>query len=113
MQLRNGRGYFNLMLLPGMTETMAQNIYQSGFASFQIISEADTPDIMAIPGYEDEDKANGLIDSAIELIKEVRRSWQKRFRQLQNRKLQQRQNMLAVKLKRKNVARTIGPIECR
>lgn len=67
---KTAEAIFNLMLLPGMTETMAQNIYQSGFASFQIISEADTPDIMAIPGYEDEDKANGLIDSAIELIKE-------------------------------------------
>ena len=32
---------FNLMLIPGMSETMAQNIYQSGFSSVQILAEAD------------------------------------------------------------------------
>lgn len=60
---------FNLMLLPGMTETMAHNIFQSGFGSFQAIAETPVEHIMAIPGYGDVDSANKLIDEAKALIK--------------------------------------------
>jgi N utilization substance protein A len=51
-----------------MTQTMAQNIFQSGFGSFQAIAEASTQDVMSIPGYEDPDKADKLIQSAKDLI---------------------------------------------
>jgi N utilization substance protein A len=65
---RTAEAIFNLMLIPGMTETMAQNIFQSGFGSFQAIAEAHAEDIMAIPGYEKPEKAQKLIDDSQGLI---------------------------------------------
>lgn len=66
---RTAESIFNLMLLPGMNETMAQNIFQSGFGSFQSISQAKVEEIMTIPGYDDPDKAQKLIQDATALIK--------------------------------------------
>lgn len=67
MAQKNAQAILNLMLLPGMTETMAQNIYQSGFSSIQMLKDADTDQVMSIPSYEDEAKAQKLIDDAIAL----------------------------------------------
>ncbi|HMN68942.1 MAG TPA: transcription termination factor NusA [Bdellovibrionales bacterium] len=64
MAQKTAQAILNLMLLPGMTETMAQNIYQSGFSSVQMLSDADTDQVMAIPGYDDPAKAQKLIDDA-------------------------------------------------
>lgn len=66
---RTAESIFNLMLIPGMTDTMAQNIFQSGFGSFQSIAEADVKEVMAIAGYDKEEKAQALIDEAKKLIK--------------------------------------------
>ncbi len=65
---RTAEAIFNLMLLPGMTQTMAQNIFQSGFGTFQIVSQASVEDIMTIPGYDDPDKAEKLIKDAKDLL---------------------------------------------
>lgn len=65
---RTAESIFNLMLIPNMSDTMAQNIFQSGFGSFQSLAEADVEDIMAIPGYDNEDKANALIKDAKDLL---------------------------------------------
>jgi transcription termination/antitermination protein NusA len=65
---RTAESIFNLMLLPGMSDTMAQNIFQSGFGSFQSLAEANTKEVMAIAGYETEEKAQGLIDEAKKLV---------------------------------------------
>jgi N utilization substance protein A len=59
---------FNLMLIPGMSETMAQNIYQYGYGSFQDIAGADAVQIRQIPGYEEGDKAAALIEEAKSLV---------------------------------------------
>lgn len=59
---------FNLMLIPGISDTMAQNIFQSGFGSFQSLSAASQEDIMAIPGYDSPEKADKLIQDAKDLI---------------------------------------------
>ncbi len=67
---KTAEAIFNLMLLPNMTETMAQNIFQSGFGSFSAIAEADPADIMTIPGYGEEDKALELLGQAQALVKE-------------------------------------------
>lgn len=64
---------FNLMLIPGMTETMAQNIFQSGFGSFQAIAEAEVEQIAAIPGYESQESAQKLIQDAKSLMEEFER----------------------------------------
>jgi N utilization substance protein A len=58
----------NLMLLPGMTETMAHNIFQSGFGSVTNLSEGAVENVMNVPGYEDTAKAQKLIDDAKALV---------------------------------------------
>jgi N utilization substance protein A len=65
---RTAESIFNLMLMPNMTETMAQSIFQSGFGSFQSLAEADVEDILMIPGYEEEEKAQSLIQEAKDLL---------------------------------------------
>jgi len=65
---RTAEAIFNLMLIPNMSETMAQNIYQSGFASFQAIAEAPVEAVQSVPGYDDADNAQGLIDACKELV---------------------------------------------
>lgn len=66
---RTSESIFNLMLIPGMTETMAQNIFQSGFGSFQSIAESTVEDIQSIPGYDDTAKAEKLIEDCKATIK--------------------------------------------
>lgn len=66
---RTAEAIFNLMLIPGMNQTMAQNIFQSGYGSFQAVSDAQVEDIMTIPGYDDPAKAEKLILDAKELVK--------------------------------------------
>lgn len=65
---RTAESIFNLMLIPGMSETMAQNIFQSGFGSFQSLATATTEEVMTIAGYDDSDKALKLIQEAKNLI---------------------------------------------
>jgi N utilization substance protein A len=65
---KTAEAIFNLMLVPGMTETMAQNIFQSGFGSFQSLADASSADIMAIPGYDVPEKAEKLIKDAKDLV---------------------------------------------
>lgn len=65
---KTAEAIFNLMLIPSMSETMAQNIFQSGFGSFQSVAQASTADIMAIPGYDTPEKADKLIGDAKSLI---------------------------------------------
>lgn len=65
---KTAEAIFNLMLIPGMTETMAQNIFQSGFGSFQSLASASAADVMAIPGYDAPEKAEKLIQDAKDLV---------------------------------------------
>lgn len=68
VQSRTAESIFNLMLIPGMNETMAQNILQSGFGSFQSLAKAKVEEVMSIPGYDDPEKAQKLISDALALI---------------------------------------------
>lgn len=65
---KSAEAIFNLMLIPNMSETMAQNIFQSGFSSFKAIAESAVAEVMGIAGYDTEEKARALIDSAIALV---------------------------------------------
>jgi transcription termination/antitermination protein NusA len=65
---RTAESIFNLMLIPGLSDTMAQNIFQSGFGSFQSLSTAQVEEIMTIPGYDDPEKAQKLITEAGALV---------------------------------------------
>lgn len=64
---------FNLLLIPGMSETMAQNVFQSGFGSFQSLASAKLADVMAIPGYDTEEKALKLIEDSKALIEKYKK----------------------------------------
>lgn len=66
---RTAESIFNLMLIPGMSETMAQNIFQSGFGSFQAVASAPVEELMTIPGYDDPEKAEKLVNEAKALVK--------------------------------------------
>ncbi|WII71965.1 transcription termination factor NusA [Bdellovibrio sp. 22V] len=65
---RTAESIFNLMLIPNMSETMAQNIFQSGFGSFQAVAAASVEELMTIPGYDDPDKAEKLSKEAKALV---------------------------------------------
>lgn len=65
---KTAEAIFNLMLIPGISDTMAQNIFQSGFSSIQEISKADPEDLALIPGYNLE-KAEKLKESVLGVIK--------------------------------------------
>lgn len=68
MAQKTAESILNLTMIPGMTETMAQNIYQSGFNSFSALADAEVEDVMNIPGYEEQEKAQKLIDEAEALV---------------------------------------------
>jgi len=61
---RTAESIFNLMKIEGMSETMAHNLFQSGFGSLEILSQTDIETLMHIPGYEEEEAASGLISKA-------------------------------------------------
>ncbi|MCE3009622.1 MAG: transcription termination factor NusA [Proteobacteria bacterium] len=65
---RTAEAIFNLMLIPGMTETMAQNIFQSGFGTFTAVAQAKLEDLMTVPGYDDPAKAEKLIKDAQAIV---------------------------------------------
>jgi N utilization substance protein A len=58
---RTAESIFNLLKIEGMSETMAHNLFQSGFGSLEILSQADVETLMHIPGYEEEDAAKSLV----------------------------------------------------
>jgi len=61
---RTAESIFNLMKIEGMSETMAHNLFQSGFGSLELLSQADAETLMHIPGYEEEDAAKSLIEKS-------------------------------------------------
>lgn len=63
---------FNLLLIPGMSETMAQNVFQSGFGSFQSLADATVADVMLIPGYDNPELAEKLITDAKGLVEKYK-----------------------------------------
>ena len=67
-QSRTAESIFNLMLIPGMSDTMAQNLYQSGFGSFQDIANAELETIKNVPGYDSDEKAEKLTNDAKALV---------------------------------------------
>lgn len=70
---RTAEAIFNLMLIPGMTETMAQNIFQSGFSSFALVAQSKVEDVMTIPGYDDPDKAAKLVNDAKAVVEKYQK----------------------------------------
>ncbi len=69
---RQAEAIFNLSLLENISDTMAQNIYQSNFSSIKSLAEATAEEVMAIPGYEDKNKALKLIGESKAFIEEYK-----------------------------------------
>ena len=65
---KTAESIFNLMLIEGMNETMAQNLFQSGFGTFQVVADSAAADVMLIPGYNEPEKAEALIAEAKKLV---------------------------------------------
>jgi len=58
---------FNLMLIPEITDTVAQGLYQYGFDSFYAVADAEVSELSDLPGM-DAEKAKSHIDSAKALV---------------------------------------------
>ena len=63
---------FNLCLLPEVNETQAESICQYGFSSFQELAEAETADVQDIPGYEQPEAAEKLIQASRNLLQKYK-----------------------------------------
>ena len=59
---------FNLSLIPDMTETKAQSLFQYGFSSVKQIAASSPEDLKSIPEFEDLSISKKLIASALELL---------------------------------------------
>ncbi|MEC9283963.1 MAG: transcription termination factor NusA [Bdellovibrionota bacterium] len=58
---------FNLMLIPGVNDTLATSLFQHGFGSFQSIADASADEVSNIPGF-DENSAGKLVEEAKKLV---------------------------------------------
>lgn len=65
---KQGNAIFNLSLVEGITEDVAQTFYQYGFESVQDLAESQVSEILGIPGYETEEAVATLIKAAGDLL---------------------------------------------
>ena len=62
---------FNLMLIPGVNDTLATSLFQHGFGTFGAISEASAEEVANIPGFNAE-SAKKIIAEAAKLVEKYR-----------------------------------------
>lgn len=60
LQKRTAEAIFNLQHIEGVTETLAQAIYQAGFLNLKQVAEASLDTLKRIPGYPSEEAAMDL-----------------------------------------------------
>jgi N utilization substance protein A len=58
---------FQMMLIPGMTDTLAMSLYQSGFNTVRELAGIDSSFVAEVPGF-DEERAANIVASARKLI---------------------------------------------
>jgi N utilization substance protein A len=68
LQKKNQEVVFNLQHIEGVTETLAQSIYQSGYLSVRQVAEAPIEALQKVPGYEDADASQKLKERAQTVI---------------------------------------------
>ena len=61
---------FNLSLIPEVTETKAQSLFQYGFTKVQDVAVLNPEDLKDIPEFEEASNSKKLIDSAKELLQQ-------------------------------------------
>lgn len=69
---KTAEALYNITMISGVTETMAQNLYQSGFNTFLQISQSAVSDLQTVPGYDDQAKAQKLVDDAKALVEKFK-----------------------------------------
>jgi transcription termination/antitermination protein NusA len=67
MAKRTAMAQYQFMLVPGMTDTLAMSLFQSGFNSVRELLEADAEELSTVPGFSAE-KAEDLLTKAKELV---------------------------------------------
>lgn len=67
MAKRTAQAQYEFMLVPGMTDTLAMSLFQSGFNSIKDVVSADAEELSTVPGFNSE-KAADLIAKAKDLI---------------------------------------------
>ena len=73
LEEKKRQALFQLKLLPDMTDTMAENIYQFGGDSLSNLALSSIEKIQLIPGYEDKEKALTLLNSVKQLLTEYQK----------------------------------------
>ena len=63
---------YNLCLLPDVTDTQAQSIFQAGVSHVLELQDLSVEKAQGIPGYESKEKAVQLIESAKKLVQEYK-----------------------------------------
>jgi N utilization substance protein A len=64
MSQRYDDAKFSLTQVPGITDTLATLLFQNGYKTIFEIAEAKTGDILGIPGFDNEDNVNKIIEAA-------------------------------------------------
>ncbi len=59
---------FSLTQIPGISETIATALFQNGYKTVFEVAESTASEIVGIPGFENEQEAQTLIDSAKEMV---------------------------------------------
>ncbi|MBL7714686.1 MAG: transcription termination/antitermination protein NusA [Bdellovibrionales bacterium] len=60
LQKRASDALFNLQHIEGVTDTLAQAIYQAGYMSARMVADANAEDLAKIPGFEEAGASEGL-----------------------------------------------------
>ena len=68
MTKRYENAKFSLTQIPGISETLATALFQNGYKTIFEVAESAAQDIVGIPGFDNEQEAQTLIDSAKEMV---------------------------------------------
>ncbi len=71
LQQRTTEATFNLQHIPGINETLAQALFQTGFASVRDVADAKVSALQAVPGFEEEAKAEQLKQGAQSVVEKA------------------------------------------
>lgn len=68
MSKRYDDAKFSLTQIPNISETLATALFQNGYKTIFEVAEATASEIIGIPGFENQEQAQTLIDSAKEMV---------------------------------------------
>jgi N utilization substance protein A len=68
---RTSESTFNLQHIEGVTDTMAQAIYQAGYLNVRAVAEASVENLQKIPGYDSEEAATKLKERAQAVVEKA------------------------------------------